>query len=133
MLDCGLQVNKGTEAALIQLLETGVMHADPHPGNILLGRDGQLQFIDFGLICNMDKKHQGAMLAAIAHLVNGDWQNLTEDLADMDVLKPTTDRFAVRLVCHSLPSFSIYSSWASSILNIFEVSAWLLLDTRFKI
>ncbi|KAG0583481.1 hypothetical protein KC19_3G139700 [Ceratodon purpureus] len=90
-------VNKGTEAALIQLLETGVMHADPHPGNILLGRNGQLQFIDFGLICHVDKKHQGAMLAAIAHLVNGDWHSLTEDLADMDVLKPTTDRFAVRL------------------------------------
>jgi aarF domain-containing kinase len=93
------QVNKGTEAALIQLLETGVMHADPHPGNILLGRDGKLQFIDFGLICHVDKNHQGAMLAAIAHLVNGDWQSLTEDLADMDVVKPTTDRFAVRLVC----------------------------------
>lgn len=90
-------VNKGTEAALIQLLETGVMHADPHPGNILLGRDGKLQFIDFGLICHVDKNHQGAMLAAIAHLVNGDWQSLTEDLADMDVVKPTTDRFAVRL------------------------------------
>lgn len=90
-------MNKGTEAALIQLLETGVMHADPHPGNILLGRDGQMQFIDFGLITHMDKKHQGAMLAAIAHLVNGDWQSLVEDLADMDVVKPTTDRFAVRL------------------------------------
>ncbi|XP_024358168.1 uncharacterized protein [Physcomitrium patens] len=90
-------VNKGTEAALTQLLETGVMHADPHPGNILLGRDGKLQFIDFGLITRMDKIHQGAMLAAIAHLVNGDWQSLTDDLADMDVLKPRTDRFALRL------------------------------------
>jgi aarF domain-containing kinase len=46
----------------------------------------------------MEKKHQGAMLALIAHLVNGEWQSLTDDLADMDVLKPTTDRFAVRLV-----------------------------------
>lgn len=86
---------------MTQLLETGVMHADPHPGNILLGRDGKLQFIDFGLITRMDKIHQGAMLAAIAHLVNGDWQSLTDDLADMDVLKPRTDRFALRLVCHS--------------------------------
>lgn len=90
-------VKKGTEAALIQLLETGVMHADPHPGNILLGRDGQLQFLDFGLITHMDKKHQDAMLALIVHLVNGDWQGLTDDLVDMDVVKPTTDRFAVRL------------------------------------
>lgn len=80
------------------------MHADPHPGNILLGRDGQLQFLDFGLITHMDKKHQDAMLALIVHLVNGDWQGLTDDLVDMDVVKPTTDRFAVRLVCHRLPN-----------------------------
>lgn len=93
-------MNKGTEAALVQLLETGVMHADPHPGNILLSKDGRLQFIDFGLICKMEKKHQNAMLAAIAHLVNGEWESLTEDLAEMDVVKPTTDRFAVRLVCN---------------------------------
>jgi len=115
------QVNKGTEAALIQLLETGVMHADPHPGNILLGRDGQLQFIDFGLITHMEKKHQGAMLAAIAHLVNGDWQSLTEDLADMDVVKPTTDRFAVRLVRRNRSFFDTVSMfWALCISNLVE-------------
>lgn len=30
-----LQVNKGVEATLVQLLETGLLHADPHPGNLL--------------------------------------------------------------------------------------------------
>lgn len=104
-----MQVNKGTEAALVQLLETGVMHADPHPGNILLNSDGIMQLIDFGLICHIERKHQGAMLAAIAHLVNGEWQSLTDDLGDMDVLKPTIDRFAVRLVSFCLPGRHIFN------------------------
>lgn len=87
------------ESSLVQLLETGVMHADPHPGNLLFTKDGNLTYLDFGLICHMEKSHQAAMLAAIAHLVNGEWGYLANDLGDMDVLKPTTDRFALRLVC----------------------------------
>lgn len=43
----------------------------------------------------MQRSHQAAMLAAIAHLVNGEWAPLAADLADMDVLKPHTDRTAV--------------------------------------
>jgi RIO-like serine/threonine protein kinase len=43
-MDCGEQ---SMEAALMQLIETGVMHADLHAGNILLSPDSTLQFIDF--------------------------------------------------------------------------------------
>jgi predicted unusual protein kinase regulating ubiquinone biosynthesis (AarF/ABC1/UbiB family) len=40
----------GVEASLCQLVTTGVLHADPHPGNLLLTREGQLAYIDFGLL-----------------------------------------------------------------------------------
>jgi predicted unusual protein kinase regulating ubiquinone biosynthesis (AarF/ABC1/UbiB family) len=43
-MDCG---ELSMEAALIQLIETGVMHADLQAGNILLSPDSTLQFIDF--------------------------------------------------------------------------------------
>jgi predicted unusual protein kinase regulating ubiquinone biosynthesis (AarF/ABC1/UbiB family) len=43
-MDCGEQ---SMEAALIQLIETVVMHADLHDGNILLSPDCTLQLIDF--------------------------------------------------------------------------------------
>ncbi|KAL3684266.1 hypothetical protein R1sor_002288 [Riccia sorocarpa] len=90
-------VKKGVECSLVQILETGVMHADPHPGNFLYTKDGYLAYLDFGLICSIEKRHRAAMLASIAHLVNGEWAGLANDLGDMDVLKPTTDRFALRL------------------------------------
>ncbi len=35
---------------LIQLLETGFLHADPHPGNLLRSAEGRLVILDFGLI-----------------------------------------------------------------------------------
>ena len=36
----------------------------------------------------MEKKHQFAMLAAIVHIVNGDWESLVYSLVDMDVVRP---------------------------------------------
>ena len=38
----------GVECFLIQLLDTGFFHADPHPGNLLVTKDGRLALIDFG-------------------------------------------------------------------------------------
>jgi hypothetical protein len=43
-------VEQGLECTLCQLLESGVMHADPHPGNVLMLPDGRLCYLDFGLL-----------------------------------------------------------------------------------
>lgn len=55
------------------------------------------RFLDFGLVCRMERKHQLAMLASIVHIVNGDWSSLVEALGDMDVTKPgvNTRRFTL--------------------------------------
>jgi aarF domain-containing kinase len=34
----------------MQLLETGFIHADPHPGNLIRTNDGKLCIVDFGLV-----------------------------------------------------------------------------------
>lgn len=83
-------VSKGVEASLVQLLETGLLHGDPHPGNLRYISSGQIGFLDFGLLCQMEKKHRFAMLAAIVHIVNGDWASLVHALIDMDVVRPGT-------------------------------------------
>ncbi|OWM70178.1 hypothetical protein CDL15_Pgr026028 [Punica granatum] len=90
-------VNKGVEASLIQLLETGLLHADPHPGNLRYTSSGKLGFLDFGLLCRMERRHQFAMLASIVHIVNGDWASLVQALTEMDVVRPGTNLRRVTL------------------------------------
>lgn len=50
--DAGIDVNGfltvGVSAALRQLLEFGLFHGDPHPGNIFAMRDGRIAYVDFG-------------------------------------------------------------------------------------
>ncbi|XP_038893449.1 uncharacterized protein sll0005 [Benincasa hispida] len=90
-------VNKGVEATLVQLLDTGLLHADPHPGNLRYIPSGQIGFLDFGLLCRMEEKHQVAMLASIVHIVNGEWASLVEALSEMDVVRPGTNMRRVTL------------------------------------
>jgi predicted unusual protein kinase regulating ubiquinone biosynthesis (AarF/ABC1/UbiB family) len=47
-------MSMSTNASIIyQLLETGFFHADPHPGNLLVTKDGRLALIDFGLMADV--------------------------------------------------------------------------------
>lgn len=50
--DGGIDINGfltvGVSAALRQLLEFGLFHGDPHPGNIFAMRDGRIAYVDFG-------------------------------------------------------------------------------------
>lgn len=56
------------------------------------------RFLDFGLLCRMEKKHQLAMLASIVHIVNGDWGALVYDLVEMDVVRPGVNFRRVTMV-----------------------------------
>lgn len=50
---------------LVQLLESGFLHADPHPGNLLRTPDGRLCVLDFGLMTQVIRK---AFFFASVHL-----------------------------------------------------------------
>ncbi|XP_043814421.1 uncharacterized protein slr1919 isoform X3 [Manihot esculenta] len=101
------QVSKGVESSLVQLLETGLLHADPHPGNLRYTPSGQIGFLDFGLLCQMEKKHQFAMLASIVHIVNGDWASLVHSLTEMDVIRPGTNIRRVTMVLSKIWSVAL--------------------------
>ncbi len=41
-----------------QMLIDGVFHADPHPGNVMVLRDGRVGLIDFGAVSRLDAMQQ---------------------------------------------------------------------------
>jgi predicted unusual protein kinase regulating ubiquinone biosynthesis (AarF/ABC1/UbiB family) len=58
------QVSKGVEASLVQLLETGLLHGDPHPGNLRYISSGQIGY-GFGLPCPWIDKTPRSVLAEL--------------------------------------------------------------------
>ncbi|GAB6907064.1 ABC-1 domain-containing protein [Desulfosarcina cetonica] len=50
-----------------QLMEAGIFHADPHPGNTLVMRDGRVGLVDFGIVGYLDEE----TMMQVAHLFLG--------------------------------------------------------------
>jgi predicted unusual protein kinase regulating ubiquinone biosynthesis (AarF/ABC1/UbiB family) len=76
---CGLALT----AYLTMLLDTGVLHADPHPGNLLRTDEGQLCILDWGLTTEITSDRQYAIIDYIAHLVAEDYVEIPKDLVSL--------------------------------------------------
>lgn len=61
-----------TDALLDMILQKGVFHADPHPGNILVHPDGSLSFIDFGLVGYLGHTRRMELTALLEALIDRD-------------------------------------------------------------
>merc|ERR1712241_1552070 len=82
----------GVECFLIQLLDTGFFHADPHPGNLLVTRDGRLALIDFGLMADVPIQDTRTMTKTIVHLMQGDVPGLVQDAIELGFLPENVDK-----------------------------------------
>lgn len=78
-----LSVQLAVAAYLTMLLDTGELHADPHPGNLLITPDGKLCILDFGLVTSVTRAQQYAILQYVAHLVGRDYASVPGDLVAM--------------------------------------------------
>lgn len=54
-IDVEAFITVGVSAALRQLLEFGLFHGDPHPGNIFAMRDGRIAYVDFGNVAELSQ------------------------------------------------------------------------------
>ncbi|MEX0746201.1 MAG: AarF/ABC1/UbiB kinase family protein, partial [Phycisphaeraceae bacterium] len=68
-------------AYLKQVLQDGFFHADPHPGNVLLTRRGQVGILDLGMIGQVDEDLQENLLNLLLAVSEG----RGDDAADLAV------------------------------------------------
>lgn len=83
---------------LIQLLDTGFLHADPHPGNLIRTPDGKMCILDFGLMTEVTEDQRLALVEYIAHLCTEDWANVALDLQRLGFIPADVDTQRAGLV-----------------------------------
>ncbi|KAL7497991.1 hypothetical protein ACHAWT_006846 [Skeletonema menzelii] len=76
---CGVAIN----AYLTMLLDTGVLHCDPHPGNLLRTTDGKLCILDWGMTLAVPNDLQYALLEFIAHINTEDYDSIPQDFINL--------------------------------------------------
>jgi aarF domain-containing kinase len=85
------------EVFLVQMLQAGFMHADPHPGNfhrIANPTPGgpRLALLDFGLVARLKQGDMDTMISAVIHLANRDYPSLVNDFINLNILPADCDR-----------------------------------------
>ena len=59
-------LDRGVRCSLHQLLVAGFMHADPHPGNLIVAPGtGALTYVDFGSVVTIEAAKRRAMIGAL--------------------------------------------------------------------
>lgn len=65
---------------LTMMLETGVLHCDPHPGNLLRTPEGRLCILDWGMVTRLSPDIQVTLIEHMAHLTSADYDEIPRDL-----------------------------------------------------
>ena len=70
-------------AYLRMILVDGVLHADPHPGNLLLTDDGRIALLDLGMVASVPAGVQGKVVKLLLAVSDGDGDEVAEVLAGL--------------------------------------------------
>ena len=79
-----------------QTLVDGLLHADPHPGNILVDHQGRIIILDFGMVIRIDpdfKKHVIKYAVAVART---DIDGMVTAMYDLQLVEPGTNKALLR-------------------------------------
>ena len=74
-----------------QILDTGIFHADPHQGNIMVS-GGKPYWIDFGMVGRIENKDIDTIQNIILSLLKGDAEELVNAIMFMGATNPQTNR-----------------------------------------
>jgi predicted unusual protein kinase regulating ubiquinone biosynthesis (AarF/ABC1/UbiB family) len=58
-------IQRGVVSGLRQLLEFGLFHGDPHPGNIFAMEDGRIAYVDFGNVAQLSQYNKQVCQARV--------------------------------------------------------------------
>jgi ubiquinone biosynthesis protein len=151
----------GASSLVHQVLVAGFFHADPHAGNVLVGTDGRLVFLDWGLVGHLTRRLRYALADFWLAAIDQDAERIVRiaaelapsdarpDLREMEkevtlalreelnftIGRQHLGRAMLKLLFifgqHGIPLSSDYSLMAKAVLSIEEVGR--MLDPDFDL
>jgi ubiquinone biosynthesis protein len=83
------------ELLLHQVFESGLFHADPHPGNLFVLPDGRLCLHDFGAIGELAQSTRDGLASLLDAVMRGDARGAADSYLDLGLVGADVDRMAL--------------------------------------
>jgi ubiquinone biosynthesis protein len=145
----------GFHAYIRQIFRDGFFHADPHPGNLLVSREGQLIFLDFGMVVLIRPERRKIFIKVLLAIVEGDVDTLVECFEKLGLvirqedLEPLKDELYASLrdyQTYAISDFNVGSAMESlpkilqkyhlmvpgSLMMVLKV-IWMIFDVAVKL
>ena len=97
-------VDRIIDAWLDMLTGEGLVHGDPHAGNVLRSDDGTVWILDFGMTVEIGPAERSAYRRFLASLARDDVDGMVEALVRIGVVVPGTDKAALRQLAQEIYS-----------------------------
>lgn len=81
---------------LQQVLRDGFFHADPHPGNIFVGEDGALVYVDFGMMGAIAAEDRANFGRLVGGVIRRDFDAMVEAIQNLGFVRPHADARALK-------------------------------------
>jgi predicted unusual protein kinase regulating ubiquinone biosynthesis (AarF/ABC1/UbiB family) len=85
-----------TEVYLRMLLVEGFMHADPHPGNILVEEDGTIVLLDWGMAYQLGRHARETILRLALATGRDDLNGMISGMYELGMIDPEISRAEIR-------------------------------------
>ncbi len=76
--DINLILAKAATSLFLQVFKDGFFHADPHPGNLFLNKNGDLVLVDFGIMGRLDMESRIYIAEIMRGFLNEDYRHVAE-------------------------------------------------------
>jgi ubiquinone biosynthesis protein len=83
-------------AFLHQIFVDGFFHGDPHQGNVLVGDDGRVALLDFGIVGYLDPRTRRLLCDAVRRVYEQDIDGLLAAMSELGTLAADTDLQSLR-------------------------------------
>jgi predicted unusual protein kinase regulating ubiquinone biosynthesis (AarF/ABC1/UbiB family) len=84
------------EAYVRMMLIDGSLHADPHPGNILVQDDGAIVFIDFGMVVEIQRTTRERIFRMALATARDDVDAIINGMYELGMIDPEISRAEIR-------------------------------------
>jgi predicted unusual protein kinase regulating ubiquinone biosynthesis (AarF/ABC1/UbiB family) len=116
-IDPAAVAEKGAASYLQQLVRFGFFHADPHPGNLAVARDGALIYYDFGMVGSLSQRLRSRLGRMVTAAAARDAAGLVNELQAAGVIAPDIDPGPVRRLVRVMLTEALTPPFSANVIE----------------
>jgi predicted unusual protein kinase regulating ubiquinone biosynthesis (AarF/ABC1/UbiB family) len=121
LLEAGIEpaavAEKGAASYLQQLVRFGFFHADPHPGNLAVARDGALIYYDFGMMGQLSGRLRSRLGRMVRAAASRDAVALVRELQEAGVIAAGIDPGPVRRLVRVMLNEALTPPFSANVIE----------------